>query len=615
MGKKSNAKKKTREMLKAKEEQEKQKGRLKKKKSKKTLKKEVQKELKVGKKTSKKHKKSKKTAKKAKISINKKKFFSTVFILIMFAILISVGYLIFTKVFRADSIAKYLPADKTILTLEINTNFEHNQLIKTFQLLEKHPNFSKEKLLEKIEEKFSVNYDELAPWLGRKIGFSLLNSNKEENKIQTLYFAEIISQNNFKTFLSSKNVVEDIYLEKNIYKLETPFTFTTINNYIFISDNEQSIKDLINFQNSKEKSIYSTSKYRKIDNNLPLTRLAFLYIDFDQITDAFFQNNAFLSEKGLSTNMLAPLLEILDAEGLILVALDDNFATQSFLSLDRDIVNNLNYLSIDEKYKANLTQYINKDAIVFWGGEDFESKIKRLLEILAGGNRSKLLVFDGLIENYTEKYFGQHLNFENDIINFFGNEYAFGIEEYNDELAYKLIIELASPQEDAIKLQEIANSFATVGAIFEPKIIETELEDGTISRELIAIPEEISKNEKEYADNLIYELIMGDRGWSVFYTTIDDMAIITNSEDAIINTIDLTNNTSGSLHSNKEFINQINPILKNSDEISYFDFNKVLPLVFKDTILPEFVTKISTLVSGKNYFHDGIVTINYLHIN
>ena len=615
MGKKSNAKKKTREMLKAKEEQEKQKGRLKKKKSKKTLKKEVQKELKVGKKTSKKNKKSKKTAKKAKISINKKKFFSTVFILIMFAILISVGYLIFTKVFRADSIAKYLPADKTILTLEINTNFEHNQLIKTFQLLEKYPNFSKEKLLEKIEEKFSVNYDELAPWLGRKIGFSLLNSNKEENKIQTLYFAEIISQNNFKTFLSSKNVVEDVYLEKNIYKLETPFTFTTINNYIFISDNEQSIKDLIDFQNSKEKSIYSTSKYRKIDNNLPLTRLAFLYIDFDQITDAFFQNNAFLSEKGLSTNMLAPLLEILDAEGLILVALDDNFATQSFLSLDRDIVNNLNYLSIDEKYKANLTQYINKDAIVFWGGEDFESKIKRLLEILAGGNRSKLLVFDGLIENYTEKYFGQHLNFENDIINFFGNEYAFGIEEYNDELAYKLIIELASPQEDAIKLQEIANSFATVGAIFEPKIIETELEDGTISRELIAIPEEISKNEKEYADNLIYELIMGDRGWSVFYTTIDDMAIITNSEDAIINTIDLTNNTSGSLHSNKEFINQINPILKNSDEISYFDFNKVLPLVFKDTILPEFVTKISTLVSGKNYFHDGIVTINYLHIN
>jgi len=615
MGKKSNAKKKTREMLKAKEEQEKQKGRLKKKKSKKTLKKEVQKELKVGKKTSKKNKKSKKTAKKAKISINKKKFFSTVFILIMFAILISVGYLIFTKVFRADSIAKYLPADKTILTLEINTNFEHNQLIKTFQLLEKYPNFSKEKLLEKIEEKFSVNYDELAPWLGRKIGFSLLNSNKEENKIQTLYFAEIISQNNFKTFLSSKNVVEDVYLEKNIYKLETPFTFTTINNYIFISQDEQSIKDLINFQNSKEKSIYSTSKYRKIDNNLPLTRLAFLYIDFDQITDAFFQNNAFLSEKGLSTNMLAPLLEILDAEGLILVALDDNFATQSFLSLDRDIVNNLNYLSIDEKYKANLTQYINKDAIVFWGGEDFESKIKRLLEILAGGNRSKLLVFDGLIENYTEKYFGQHLNFENDIINFFGNEYAFGIEEYNDELAYKLIIELASPQEDAIKLQEIANSFATVGAIFEPKIIETELEDGTISRELIAIPEEISKNEKEYADNLIYELIMGDRGWSIFYTTIDDMAIITNSEDAIINTIDLTNNTSGSLHSNKEFINQINPILKNSDEISYFDFNKVLPLVFEDTILPEFVTIISTLVSGKNYFHDGIVTINYLHIN
>ena len=36
-------------------------------------------------------------------------------------------------------------------------------------------------------------------------------------------------------------------------------------------------------------------------------------------------------------------------------------------------------------------------------------KIKRILEILAGGNRSKLVVFDSLIENYTEKYFGENL--------------------------------------------------------------------------------------------------------------------------------------------------------------------------------------------------------------
>ena len=129
------------------------------------------------------------------------------------------------------------------------------------------------------------------------------------------------------------------------------------------------------------------------------------------------------------------------------------------------------------------------------------------------------------------------------------------------------------------------------------------------------MPEEISQNEKNYSDNVIHELVIGDRGWSIFYTTIDDMAIVTTSEEAMINTIDLNNNSSGSLYSNTEFIEQINPILKNSDEISYFNFNEILPLIFEDTILPDFATIISTLVSGKNYFHDGMVTINYFHIN
>ncbi len=613
MGKKSNAKKKTREMLKAKEEQEKSKSKLKKKKSKKTLKKEVKKEIKGKKKLP---KKSKKTAKKTKFSLNKKNIFSSVFILIMLTILISTGYLIFTKVFRADSIAKYLPADRTILTLEINTNFEHNQLVKTFQLLEKNSEFSKEKLIGKLEEKFAVNYDaELSPWIGRKLGFSLINPVEETNQIQTLYFTEIISQNNFISFIESKNAITEDYLEQTVYKLDGPNYLTVVDDHLFISQEEQGLKDLIDFHNSNDLTVYATSKYQKINNNLPLTHLLFFYLDFDQITDTLFQKIPFLSEKGISTDLLAPILEILDSEGIILVALDTHFATQSFLSLDQELVNNLDYLSIDEKYNANLTKYINSDAIVFWGGENLEAKLKRILEILAGGNRSKLIVFDGLIENYTEKYFGQNLSFESDIISLFGNEYAFGIEEYEEELVYKFILELESPQEDAIRLQEIANSFATVGAIFEPTIIETELEDGTISRELIAIPEEISKNEQEYADNIIYELIIGDRGWSIFYTTMDDMAVITNSKEAMISTIDLNKDSSGSLYSNTEFISQINPVLKNSDEVSYFNFEKVLPLVFEETILPDYIEIISTLVSGKNYFNDGIVTINYLHIN
>ena len=600
-------------MLKEKEELEKDKGKLKNKKSKKALKKELKKEIK-GKGT--KPKKSKKKSYKTKFSFNKKSIFSSVFILIMFTILISTGYLIFTKVFRAELIAKYLPADKTILTLELNTNFEHNQLIKTFQLLEKNPNFSKEKFITNIEDKFSVDYDkDLTNWLGRKMGIALINNSDETSSISSIYFTELISENNFNNFIQNQKPIIEEFNDSVIYKFEGSNYLSVIDDYLFISEDQGTINTILEFNESGDKSVYDTAKYKKIINNLPLTYLASFYLDFDQVNDALFQNIPLLSERGISTELLAPILDILDAEGIILVALDNNFATQSFITLDQQLVNNLDYLSIEEKYDAKLSEFIGKDAIVFWGGEDLESKLKRFLEILAGGNRSKLIVFDGLIENFTKKYFGENLTFESDIISLFNNEYALGIEEINKELIYKFIIELGSPQSDALRLQEIANSFATVGAIFEPKIIETELEDGTISRELIAIPEEINKDQQEYEDNIIYELKIGDRGWSIFYTTIDNIAIVTNSKDSMISTIDLKDNNSGSLYSNTEFITQITPVLKNSDEISYFNFDKVIPLIFEDAQIPEYIEIISTLVSGKNYFNDGIVTINYLHIN
>src|SRR3989338_8734967 len=90
--------------------------------------------------------------------INRKALFGGVLTIIMLVILVSVGYLLFQKAFRAQPIAKLLPEDDVILVLEINTNFDHNQLLKTFGLLKNNPQYSKEKLIEKIENQFIVDY-------------------------------------------------------------------------------------------------------------------------------------------------------------------------------------------------------------------------------------------------------------------------------------------------------------------------------------------------------------------------------------------------------------------------------------------------------------------------
>lgn len=562
-------------------------------------------------------KKKEKELKKPRFQINKKKLFGGVLILIMLAVLFSVGYLLFQKAFRAEPIAKLLPADSTIAILEINTNFEHNQLNKAFNLLKNQPEYTKEKLIEKAEKTLGLNYqNDLKPWLGRQVGLALLNSGKEKGTVYDLYFAEFVSRINLDKFFEKYKPEENIYIGKKTYLINTPngkLYMTLINNYLFFTSSEQAIFQLLDSQNSSNGKLYSSRQYRKVDDNLPLNRTAFLFFNFDQLSDGFFQHFAILSESGINSTVLKPFLNAFDAEGGALIAMENNFAIQSFASLDEKVSKNSEYLSFQKKYTARLADFLTAETVAFWGGENLEYQLKKILEILNGGDQSSLTLFDRVLENYSQKYFGQDTNFKEDILPFFKKEFAFAIEKNNAENSYKLLFELESPQTDTVKLHQLAGNFAAQGAIFEPKIVEHTLEDGTIGKEIIAVPEEIIKNESNYNDITINELKMGKQNWGIYYTVINNVAVVANNIDAVKNTIDLSGNNSSALSSADVFNSSIKPILNSSDEVSYFNFDAIMPLIFKQNI-PDIFKIMYSLGSGRNYFNDGVMTINYLHI-
>lgn len=616
MGRKSNAKKKVRKLVEEKEKTQKKKflG----KKTKKELKKEIIKSKKASKSTSKSKKKKTSPSSKLKAKVlaikqkvDKRTFFGGVFTLIMLLILVSVAYLIFEKAFRPTPLAKYLPEEHTIALLELNTNTEHNQFFKTFELLEDYSQYSPEKIKTYMENKFSINFDtDVSPWLGRQTGVAYIHSQKEKGKILKFYFAEIFSPKNATDFLSGKEL--ESYEGHKIYKLEQPLYITFIDEYLVFTTDEAGIYEFIDMQ--KDSPLYSSAKYRKINNNLPLSKAAFLYIDFDEMTDGFFKELPILSEKGVSMETIQPLTKLFEAEGFALIAMDDNFAIESFLSLDTGKLKGGQYITFANKYNARLTEYILDDVVAFWGGANLEYQLKRMVEVLAGGDKAAILVFEHLLESYAQKYFGQETNLEKDILKLFSSEFALAIEQIDEKYIYKLVIELDNPNTDAIKLQELANNFALTGGIFEPKVVEHELEDGTISRELVAIPEEVVKNEIEYNGKIIYGLEMGKRDWGIYYTLIDDIAVIANNILGVESTIDILENNKKSLKETAIFTHNIRPVLRTSDEVSYFNSDGLFPILFGKKVIPDYLKPIESLSSGKNYFNDGIKTINYLRI-
>jgi hypothetical protein len=545
--------------------------------------------------------------------VNKQAIFGGVLVLIMVTLLITIGYLLFNKAFKPQSVAKILPEKNVIALIDINSNFEHSQIIKSMDLLKNYPEYSKESLLKFVETQFGVSYEkDLKSWIGRSIGIVFWASD-EEGGMSKLYFAEVASQVNAKLMLGKeKNINYDGY---TIYKMNDRTYAVFMDEYVFIAHEEGSIKELINSGKAGGELLYSADKYRRIDDNMPINKAAFLYVNFEKINNGFIKNFPILSEQGLSIESLSPFLEVFKAEGFSLIALDDNFVIQSFLSLDPERLEGSQYITFKEKYNAKLADYVATDTMAFWGGVNLEYQLKRLVEVFSGGNEDAVAFINALIQNYVKKYFGSDMDFSRDVLPLLGKEFALAVEQIDGKNVYKVLLELENPEEDESMLKNIAEKFVKNGGAFDPKIVEHTLSDGTVSREIIAVAEVVEQSDSAYKDVTIHEIKIGQKEWGIYYVIIGDVAVIATHIDGVKNSIDIEKGGKSSLKSTAIFDYQIAPIIDNSDEITYFNFKKLLPLLLKENSLNKYLKPIESFSSGKNYFNDGVVTINYLHID
>jgi len=138
---------------------------------------------------------------KPKTKIQPHKIFGWLLALIMLTILVVVAGMLYTQAFKATSIAKYLPSDRTAAFVELNINKEHTQFTKTEKLLAK-TEYSFEKIKSIISDKLGVNLDKTELlWLGRSLGIAEILTQNESQSLSTIYFLEIINREDAMKFL------------------------------------------------------------------------------------------------------------------------------------------------------------------------------------------------------------------------------------------------------------------------------------------------------------------------------------------------------------------------------------------------------------------------------
>lgn len=550
-----------------------------------------------------------------RLKIQRHQIYGTILVVIMISILVSAGYLIFQRAFRSQEIAKFLPAQQTVFTFEVNFNPEHNQLMKTAKILEKYPDYSVEGLKGLLQEEFQVNFDtEIAPWLGKNLGFAVLNSAKTPGEIFTAWFLEADDVDQAAQWLK-QNASTQPYNDNEIYLLQNGKRLAFIEEYLFLSKDDKVLKELIDFADSGKETLFDENTYLRAKNNLPFNYVAFAFINFKNIGDDFFANFEPFKKKNITLETVRPFLKFFDSEGLALIALDEKFALQTFLNLNSEEVENVDDFEKREKYKADLAAYVREDALIFWGGNNLENQLKRLILAMSGGNKDAMQVFDSVLQNYTNRYFGPDITLSMNILPLFNNEFALAIEKYDKKLAYKLLLKVNNSEKALEELHEIFDNFAKVGAVYQQKVVTFTMADGTVGKEIIAVPEDIKRQKLKYGENDVFKLTIGQKNSNIFYSVIDRYAVITDNFETIKNAIDLIRNGGKSLRTAKDFKELITQILSSSDEVNYLNFEKLLPMIFEGKKVPDYLLPLSSLTTGKNYFQDGITTINYLDIN
>ncbi|MCK9186813.1 DUF3352 domain-containing protein [Candidatus Gracilibacteria bacterium] len=607
MGKKANIKKIVRELIKEKEGKTKNdKRKIKKELIKGMLKEEQAKESRNTEIKKQEIPQVKKEKFKLKIPFNGKKIFGGALVVIMLSILFATGYLLFQKVFKPISIAKYLPSDRTIAFLDINSNFNHNQLTKSFELLKNYPEFSEEKAQEFLEKNLEGNYDaDIKTWLGRSIGVAFLKGKSDEKPLEKIYFAEAINESKARKFIENKKTYVKVqYAGYDVYSAENGENIAFVDSYLIYTQDKKTIEALLDFEKSNGESVLSSEKYSRISNNMPINKMAFLYLNFNQVSESFLKNIPIIKDMDINLSKFLPVIKLMDSDGMALIAIKDKFAVQSFLNLTIGKVEDEKYIKMNKKYLANITKYVGENALAFYGGQNIEDQMKRFVEVLSSGNQDVVKNFDKVLQNYTQKYFGSEVIFNLDILPLLKNEYALAIENEGGKPIYKFFLELSDKEKDTERLEKIANNFAKIGGIYKQEVVEHTLPDGTPAKEIMAVPEAIKKESEEYKGIKITELKIGENSKGIFYSIIDNVVVISDSLNGIKKSIDLKE-SGKNLKVSSTFQRLIAPVLENSDEASYFNISKLLPN------LPLPILEIS---GGNNYFNDGIVSINYLHV-
>lgn len=485
--------------------------------------------------------------------------------------------------FKASEIARYFSEKNTVLTLELNSDFDNLQTLQAIKTLSKNSYLQVSNIKNEIGKLFSTDFNEtIYPWLGRNAGFSLIRNEKQE--LDPIYFLEVKS---IKKALSTFGITDtqrqiiplpNYQFPKNDFFPKAKY-LTIIDSYLFFSEESSTLTALLKMQDKTVKKVSESKDYISIKKNLPEKKLAFIYLNNKQITSTDLSDIETISGNKYPKEFILSLFKFYNSEGISVYEKDNQFVLKAYTNIKNPITN----YSSKKPFKPSLVSYLPANTISFFETQNLQKELSDF-EHISGQNLANS------IELALSKHLLSSISFETDIKDLLNFETVFFL---TDKGEIGIILEKTDDLVNE-KLSILIHSLAQNIAGFEKEVITSELPDGSSYQEYIKVPKEMLQESEKYQETNYYFYSQDNKPANIYFAYTNDATIISQSPEILISILDKINTKS---NLNNQDIN--------TNNVFYLNLEKTLPYVYNP---------FSSLSIENNYQDGGIVSSTILNL-
>jgi len=495
------------------------------------------------------------------------------------------------------SVATFLPADKTVAYLEVNSLSLPTKLEADTRELN---------LIQSLGQPFGM---ELAPTLENLksdgLAFAMIKGASQKNV--PLLFIKTRTQHSALKYFESLTLPDETLIKTDgkdpiySYPQGQPFSFRFVKKYLVIGQSQEALGYLDNLNGQ---TLNNDENYTKSVNNLPRRSWILGYLDFKNLT---------FSENPAVNSIIEPLKHAIRHVALAVRKDQEGFHFNTFLNLNKDLLS-LERGESSSKFAYELTNYIPEENVALYiGGANLEAEWLNTLETISNLNPAYGVILEGMLRAQASEVFGGQVDLRNDIYPLFQGEYALSVGTGENGREISLILSHEDRAFAEKKLEKMAQGFRFLAAKFAPRVVSVTLPDGTESRELVPDSGKLESTEETIDGYSIHCIEISDTAAGFCYAATDEIVMMTNSKKRLLQTIDLSKTTL--LSNSASFRKRIANVSKVSDEVTYVNFDNFYKLAASNQYVQALQPLISKLEAGswvKHYFTDGVSTEGYI---